>query len=562
MRKSTIILSLALVMMLSACQEYLTPRRDNSLTREQIIADPSYAEGLLLNAYLDMPNGYSFDEVATDDAVTNNRGSGFLAMATGQWNANFNPQNEWAGTFETLYYINQFLDVYEEVDWAPLSGEPQRSLHLKRLRGEAHGVRAWHMFNLLQHHAGIGTNGELLGFPLILEPLTPDQDLELPRNTYAECIGQILNDLEVAIDNLPDFYDAAGNSDSVSTLGAQWSNRMNGYAARALQSRVLLHAASPAFNNSPTAWEEAARATGEFLQMAGGESAFSTEGIEFYQDGNKNDPEIIWRREFFTSNNWEQNNFPPSLFGRGQTNPSQNLVEAFPSGNGYPIDHPNAVYDPADPYILRDPRLYKYIMLNGSVFRGTTINTYQGASKDGINQTTESTRTGYYLRKFMDENVNADPNNPTQTNHFYTLFRFTEVFLNYAEAANEAWGPDGDPNGYGMTAKEAIGLIRARAGLAQPDFYLSSISDVEEMRDLIRNERRLELCFEGFRFWDLRRWEADLTEAVDGAFITDGPSPAYSYQKVEDRAYAPHMIYGPIPFNETIKYPLIQNQGW
>src|SRR5690606_2173582 len=112
-------------------------------------------------------------------------------------------------------------------------------------------------------------------------------------------------------------------------------------------------------------------------------------------------------------------------------------------------------------------------------------------------------------KKLLLDNVNL-PKPAASQNHFITYFRFTEVFLNYAEAANEAYGPNNDPNGYGFTARNILRAIRKRAGIEQPDPYLAGLSGKAAFRKLIRNERRLELCFEGQRFNDLRRWK-DLT---------------------------------------------------
>ncbi len=110
-----------------------------------------------------------------------------------------------------------------------------------------------------------------------------------------------------------------------------------------------------------------------------------------------------------------------------------------------------------------------------------------------------------------------------------------------------------------------LGDLRNRAGITQPDAYLESITDAAGLRELIRNERRIELCFEGFRFWDIRRWK-DMTAMlapVDGAYITEtGGTYSYSYEPVENRLYADYMIYGPIPYNETLKYSIDQNNGW
>jgi hypothetical protein len=144
--------------------------------------------------------------------------------------------------------------------------------------------------------------------------------------------------------------------------------------------------------------------------------------------------------------------------------------------------------------------------------------------------------------------------------HYTPHIRYTEIFLIYAEAANRAWGPDGKGT-HDYSAREVIGAIRKRAGIGETgDPYLASISNEEDLENLIRNERRLELCFEGFRFWDLRRWGEDLTEPANGIRITNGN---YVKTLVENRLYRDYMYHGPVPYGEMLKWDaLIQNQGW
>jgi hypothetical protein len=228
-------------------------------------------------------------------------------------------------------------------------------------------------------------------------------------------------------------------------------------------------------------------------------------------------------------------------------------------GNGYPISDPNSKYNPASPYTGRDPRLGLYIVYNGSSMKSTVINTGVGGGDNALDAIQTSTRTGYYLRKLLREEVNANPASPSNQQHFQTHIRYTELFLNYAEAANEAWGPDGK-GAYASSAREVVAAIRKRAGITQPDAYLATISGKEQMRALIRNERRIELCFEGFRFWDLRRWKDDLTEPAKGVSIN---GTTYTYFNVENRAYDnSYMHYGPIPDKEVVKFNFVQNKGW
>jgi hypothetical protein len=223
-------------------------------------------------------------------------------------------------------------------------------------------------------------------------------------------------------------------------------------------------------------------------------------------------------------------------------------------------------------YTKKDKRLQAFIIYQGAKLKNTTINTYIGAPNDGITILPASTRTGYYLKKFVNENVSLLPTNVTGAPHFITLARRTEIFLNYAEAMNEAFGPDYDPLGFGFTAKNVMALIRKRAGIdsnptltGYQDQYLDDQANAgkDAFRSLIKNERRVELCFEGERFWDIRRWKDNITEPVNGVYITNNAGVmTYDYSKIEDRSYQPHMYYGPIPYTETLKYNIPQNKGW
>src|SRR5690606_13630864 len=190
-----------------------------------------------------------------------------------------------------------------------------------------------------------------------------------------------------------------------------------------------------------------------------------------------------------------------------------------------------------------DPRLKLYILVNGSTAgtSSTVINTTaNGTTNDGLNKVETSTRTGYYLRKLLRQDVNLNPSSTTTQKHYNPHIRYTEIYLAYAEAANEAWGPQGTGSNT-FSAYDVIKAIRTRAGVgvSNGDPYLESIKNNKDaMRALIRNERRLELCFEGFRFWDLRRWNANLNETAEGVSISNGN---YTIIDVENRIYQSHM---------------------
>ena len=186
-----------------------------------------------------------------------------------------------------------------------------------------------------------------------------------------------------------------------------------------------------------------------------------------------------------------------------------------------------------------------------------------GSDDNGLNKVGgKSTRTGYYLRKLMREDCNPNPSATNAQYHYPVYIRYTEIFLAYAEAANEAWGPTGTgSNSY--SAYDVIKALHDRAGVGND--YLDSIKgNKEKMRELIRNERRIELCFENHRFWDMRRWKLNLNEPVKGMNVTQqGGALKYNVIDVENRNYKDYMYYGPIPYAEVQKWSnLDQNTGW
>jgi len=569
----------------SAC-EMLEPENDNHSTFDRVYEDPAYAEGLLIRAYTYIPtNSYRWDEVATDDAVTNEKTNSYMRIATGEWSALYNPQNLWDNCNRAILYINEFLGVVDDVPfkWTDLTLD---GLYKRRLKGEAYALRGLFKYFLLRNHGGYGSDGQLLGTPIYNVFLESEEDFAIPRANFTESVNSAYADFAEAVKYLPTDY---GNQSDIANLESIFSDiteindyntvfgdvtqqRISGRHVKALKARLALLAASPAFNpNSDLSlWETTANYSAELLDDINGVAGLDPTGHIFYlkaqvdaadiTSGDKKDlGEIVWRRPIYTDRARETDNFPPSLYGSGEINPTQNFVDAFPMANGYPITDENSQYDPANPYAGRDPRLSLYVVYNGSKLKNTTINTGVGAGDDGLDALQTSTRTGYYMKKLLREDVNVNPSSASNQKHFYTHIRYTELFLTYAEAANEAWGPNG-VGGNSYSAKDVIAAIRKRAGIAQPDNYLSSISDKEQMRELIRNERRLELCFESFRFWDLRRWKIDLTEAAKGVRIEGGN---YSYFTVEERSYNnDYMHYGPIPYKEIIKFNLIQNDGW
>jgi len=576
---------LAMVLLFSACKKILSPADENNRQLNDIYDNAAFAEGLLLNGYARLPmGGYSFNDVATDDAVSNDPNNNYRQMATGKWSSISNPVDQWTGSFAAIQYLNLMLTQADKVTWAT-TGQYTDVMFNDRIKGETFGLRALFMYYLLQAHGGWTADSKLLGFPILTLPQDGQSDFKAPRNTFAECVQQIYKDLDSAESYLPlDFENISLDSqipakyagkttvaDYNRVFGAFDRQRVTARIVKGIRARVSLLAASPAFNQASTVtWTKAADDAAVVLDLNGGLSGMAGNGGYWYASKNAgeingvssgvNPAEILWRGNVGDANNLEKDNYPPTLYGNGRVNPTQNLVDAFPMANGYPVTDPAGGYDPNHPYDNRDPRLALYIVVNGSKMGpgGTIVYTQTGTSNDGLNATPFSTRTSYYMRKLLREDVNVNPANTNTQRHYMPYIRYTELFLIYAEAANEAWGPDGKGS-HAYSARDIIAAIRKRAGIAQPDNYLSSINTQEDMRNLIHNERRLELCFEGFRFWDLRRWKDNLTQSAVGATINNN---SYTTGPVEGRLYADYMYYGPLPYNDVLKENLVQNKGW
>lgn len=591
MKKIYIILIACLGIM--GCDDLFSPAIENHKTEESGREDPLYAQGILANAYTRNPyNSQSFNDVATDDAVMNQTDNNLLKMATGSWSSNNNPVDQWSSCRAAIQYINLFLSEVDHVSWAddPLAN----SMFCDRMKGEAYGLRAMFMFYMLQAHGGWTADGRLLGVPIVNEPETVNSSFNYPRNTFEECVKQIYKDVESAeellaldyedIDSeteLPAKYQSAGVTvpQYNRVFGKNFRTRMSGRIAKAFRAKTALLAASPAFSDGTTVtWEQAANYNAELLNLIGGISGMDDKGNTWYKNADEieklgageSPKEMLWREGKTTTGEetykLEKEQFPPSIYGGGQLNPTQNLVDAFPMANGYPISEGTSGYDDKNPYADRDPRLNIYIIYNGSTagIDSKVIDTSldNTSNNDGLNKVNGvSTRTGYYLRKHIREDVSLSSTSNNGQPHYKPRVRYTEIFLNYAEAANEVWGPTGKGT-HSYSAYDVVKAIRQRAGVGgSDDPYLESIkNDKDKMRELIHNERRLELCFEGFRFWDLRRWNKELTEAAKGIRIQHGN---YTVFTVENRNYSDYMKYGPIPNSEIIKFnELEQNYGW
>lgn len=615
MKTRNIIFFLIGLLTFSSCQDMFTPAEENTKQLEAMVQETNYVYGLLMYGYNRLPYVTTTQtDVATDDAVTNVKGETYREMATGSWRADNNPMSRWDACKDGVQYVNLFLKYVNNVNWAQ-SAQSKQQMFIDRLTGEALGLRAIFYYHLLQAHAGyVDGDDQLYGVPLLTEPEDGSSDYNQPRASFADCVKQIFADCDAAAALLPDQYQDIDDVENITKnkqkymdLGVQLAgynlvfgnkakNLVSGKVAQAIKAQTALLAASPAYRDkSGVSAEDAAKICAEVLKNV----EFDENGNHWYNDAEKlsssssNMPEILWRADWVNADaSQESNNFPPSLFGSGMVNPTQNLVDAFPMNDGKPWKNADGsyhpAYDPQDPYANRDPRLADDVICNNTKFKSVVIvtgnypTTTEGKGNvDNINNSPTSTRTGYYLKKLLrdDAGPTAASSRAITQAHIFPRIRYTEMYLAYAETANEAWGPNSD-GGTGVgTAKEIIQKIRQRGGIGkdengvyQGDPYLDECAnDKAKMRELIRNERRIELCFENKRFWDLRRWQLPINESAKGVQIdkidkTKDATPdnlKYTYIEVEERKYEDYQNYGPLPYNEVLNWSnLKQNKGW
>ncbi|AUP80662.1 RagB/SusD family nutrient uptake outer membrane protein [Flavivirga eckloniae] len=473
---------------------------------------------------------------------------------------------EWNTALTNIFKINEYFKYGFNIKYDALNEELGEELK-GRLKGEAYGLRGYYKWLLLKNFAGpSAADGTMLGIPIIDELLSIEEVNNIPRSTYLESYNSIKKDLDSAykyVDVLR--YQGNGDIDGINLTG-----RVSREVIWAIRARLDLFAASSAYQQ--ISWEQAAQtAYNAIIQVDGG--GLKGNGLEEF--GNFNDTKNIdhlWRRTFARNANLEKAHFPPSMFGRGEANPSQNLVNAFPDSNGYPINHPNSIYNGISPYENRDGRLERFIFYNGeNDFRDTNIEVFEGGKDANGGFRKRATRTGYYMKKYLSSNIDLTPQSTSGSNvdfKTYAIFDRAGLYLDFAEAAVEAYGVNGSDGSMAFTAKDVIGTIRLRAGITN-DLYLDIADDFQNtFRDLIRNERRIEFAFEGEYFYDVRRWKLPLEElntSTMGVNVIKQENGSFTYEEkeVESKVFLERMYYNPLPRHEVLtSNVLIQNAGW
>lgn len=548
--------AISIAFTLSSCNSFLDREEDSFIDKTATFDSYNRTKQYLTYAYTLLPDGlnrFSREAMlasATDDAEFAIESAEIQQLNNGSWNALNNPDDVWNRYYSGISKCCTLLENTNHVNLDISRLDPDKQVEyanslkdIRMWRAEARFLRAYFHFELLKRYGPI---------PIVTSTLSINGNYEnTPRPTMKEVVDFIAKECDIAADTLEltpwrNVNDAFGRA----TKGA----------ALALKSRLLLYAASPLYvdfgdtneANKPTdvaLWKSAADAAKAVIDLNQYELASS------YADLFKNDfqnKEYIFVRRYAANSDFEKSNFPVSFGGKGGTNPSQNLVDDYEMLDGTPFDW-NDPAKAAQPFENRDARLGATILMNMAPFKGKKVATYPEGADASPNP--NATKTGYYLRKFLNEDVNIQTGG-SSSGHVVPLFRLAEIYLNYAEALNEC-----DPTNPDIALY--LNKVRNRASLPN----VSALSQ-EQMRAVIQHERRVELAFEEHRSWDVRRWKiasSTLGAPLMGVQIERKPLGGYTYMpvKVEQRVFQPKMYWYPIPQSEVLKLKQWkQNNGW
>jgi len=550
MKKIIILLTLFTLVFASCNKDYLDVKSPN-LTDDAIFSDPVLFETYVINQYtsvslndkeagawgetsMGLARGHFWCMWAclTDEAVYSNDDQSYLVQRGQLSPSNYGwTSTEWGRSFRAIREVNLCL--------SKLSGITMSENKKTLLNAELRFLRAFRYFNLLK---GFGK------VPLIGDVVTGLNDDFTPlytRKSIPEVIDYINSELDIAIAGLP-----------LEPTSEYKKGRATKGAAMALKSRLLLYAASPLYTdgvNDVQKWQKAADAAKAVMELNIYDLAkdLDTDPSENYRKLflTANTVEDIFIREYYKDYNsygLEHMNAPNGYDGWGGNCPMQNLVDDYEMSNGRPISDAASGYNPQNPYINRDPRFYATVLYNGAMFRGREVETFMPGGKDSPdgNGSWNTSPTGYSMRKFGDETVDInDWSNMGRAPWKY--FRYAEILLNYAEAKNEASGPDN-------TVYDAVNKVRERAGM--PDLPTGLSKDA--MRLLIRNERRIELAYEEHRYFDVRRWKIAMeteNKPANGIYISKADDGSLSFSTkvaLSGKSFMEQHYWFPIPLDE------------
>ena len=599
----------SLALTLTSCEDmfgsFLNKQPSNELTEQMVFDDWSLMRQYHNDTYKYVRHGAarfsnSWLDAATDLAMTSfssggvrttfNVGNYFAStrltqagliadMSSVFREAGFSGNNEeLTGTWDHFYTgirkTNVIINRIESVPQDPAMGAAQYETEKRNYIAEARFLRAFFYWELFLRYGPV---------PIVKEPLDPnDGDLLVSRYSTRPTLKEYVMDfiLEELRQCEPDLltYSDAWNSARASRIGQP--------IASALISRIMLYMASPRYSDaSGVTWQQAADAAKSFMDTYGANFRLFADfdgAIHPYTNMilrtayQGNNREVIFYRNQGTSQ-WRDIRYdtPVGEGGEGGNCPSQNLVDMYDMADGSspftqydatgapvynsatnaPTINPASGYNDAIPWANRDPRLAATVLYHGVKWGNGVINVIKG-ERDNPLSNASATQTGYYMCKYIPENILL--NEHSQSSYrLWTVIRYAEMLLNYAEALNEVQGPC-------QEVYDALDAIRTRAGISGSVADRSDLtSSKENMRNFIRKERNVEFAFEEHRMWDVRRWNV-ATEALARPIygIDVNVDGTVTRKKVQDRVFQERMYLYPLPEREVWKTNLVNNPGW
>lgn len=580
--KATALRLVLLAGLLSSCEKYLDKAPEELLSLEVTFANRQYTENFLYRIYNYLPNynfwtDQPFNGLSDDTDITWNRSNyPSYDMNLGNWNPTTTIVGDmWRNHYRVFRQIAIFL---ANVDKAPIPNE-SKTLY----KAEAKFLRAYYYMNLVQLYGPV---------PLVLEEVSFDSPtFNIARNTFDECLNQIVKDLDESAVDLPLKHENI------------WAGKPTRGTALAMKARILLWAASPLVNGNPdlagvvskegkalfpstfnkeryTAAMAASKAVIDLgiyklytvLDSKGMiDPLASYKGLFISQYAND---EIIWGRNLDGGNSLDLDRHC-MLRSKGGWNGiavTQKSVDSYEMANGKAITDPASgyvetgfsqeatTYTPKgtwNMYVGREPRFYVTVNYSGAPWWDNSKAEFFYKGKDGKEVGRDDhSRTGYLLRKFIDPV--SDPIANRNRAKVFSYIRLADIYLMYAEASNEATGPTAQALEYVNNIRQRAGLPALPSGLSQTEF-----------RAKIQHERAIELAHEQIRYYDLRRWKQgnEMKGNFEGMAVDLGANASdekfFKRTVFETRVFEPKHYWWPIPQNEIDKnQAMVQNPGW
>ena len=488
---------------------------------------------------------------ACDEAEMALNYSNVLDYTNGNWTA-LNPKSQW-NYYTPIRAANYFLENGLNLEFSDLILNQDYEAQMKRYgryQYEVRLLRAYYYFLLVRAYGDV---------PFTTKVLTEAEANSLERTPASQVFDFIISECDVVAPQLPVDYSKLDNDAAGGTNPE--AGRVTRGAALALKARASLYCASKLFNDSENRdlYKRAATASVDVINYCGENNITLGKYTDLWGADNWKASEMIFVRRVGDTDDPERTNFPIGMENAKSGNcPTQTLVDAYEMKNG---GEPNQ----KDPYTGRDPRFAMTIAVNGDKWPNTNPNPleiYTGG-RDAA-PVPYATPTGYYVKKYVDgaTDISASTSSGGKR-HSWITFRLGEFLLNYAEATFKYFGSaDIKDAELTMTAREAVNKVRKRTGVDMPDFPEGMSSS--DFWSRYKNERMVELAFEGHRFWDVRRWKEGGFTSIGRMLITKNSDDSFTYTRsIKALVWDDKMYFYPIPDSEIRKNPnLKQNPGW